>query len=119
MLYMWNSTILRSFEADAESDCRFCMFFHRNASTNSEWKVKYVRHFYEKDKLIPVDPRKIPSIDDALLDSFPVGYRYLAYCQQTVMGVKVKTDMPGHRGEEHDRLLWQCKQWLDGEDVEI
>jgi hypothetical protein len=107
------------YEVDAESDCRFCMFFHRNESTSNEWKVKYVRHFYEKDKLIPVDPRKVPSIDDTLLESFPMGYRYLAYCQQTVMGVQVKKDMPGHRGEEHDKLLWQCKQWLDGEEVDI
>ncbi|KAJ9096813.1 hypothetical protein QFC21_005084 [Naganishia friedmannii] len=109
----------QGYEVDAESDCRFCMFFHRNASTDNEWKVKYVRHFYEKDKLIPVDPRKVPTIDDDLLEQFPVGYRYLAYCQQTVMGVQVKRDMPGHRGEEHDRLIWQCKQWLEGEDVDI
>lgn len=96
---------------------RFCMFFQRQGE---DWKVRFVRHFYEKDKLIPVDPRRVPTIDDAKLAVFPEGYRYLAYCQEACMkGIKVKRDMPGHRGDEHDGLLRQCKQWLDGEDVDI
>jgi hypothetical protein len=47
------------------------------------------------------------------------------------MGVKVRHDMPGHRrekvvegdsklcGEKHDQLYWQCKQWVEGENVDI
>ena len=47
------------------------------------------------------------------------------------MGVKVLLDMPGHRrengvpdgskkcGEKHDLLYWQCKKWVEGEDLEI
>lgn len=47
------------------------------------------------------------------------------------MGVKVLLDLPGHRrekgvlggskicGEKHDLLYWQCKMWVEGEDVEI
>ncbi|KAJ6570980.1 Pea pathogenicity protein 2 [Mycena vulgaris] len=119
------ATITQRFElppnsalVDAESDCRFCMFFEKNAE--GKWGARFVRHFYEKDKLIPVDPRHIPIIDDEKLGLFPVGYKYLAYCQETCMpGIKVKRDMPGIRGEEHDQLLRQAKAWLEGEDIEI
>ncbi|KAJ6618872.1 PEP2-like protein [Mycena sp. CBHHK59/15] len=96
---------------------QFCMFFERDAG---KWGARFVRHFYEKDKLIPVDPRHIPVLDDEKLGEFPVGYRYLAYCQEVCMpGIKVKRDMPGVRGEGHDQLLRQAKSWLDGEDVDM
>ena len=91
-----------------------------------EWRARFVRHWYEKDKLIPVDPRKVPRLDDEKLKGFPTGYKYLAYCQEETMGVKVMRDMPGHRrepdtssGRKHDELYWQCKKWVEGEDVDI
>ena len=110
-------------EVDAESDCRFCFFWEKRAD---KWGACYVRHWYEKDKLIAVNPTKVPHLDEHKLQGYPVGYRYLAYCQEETMGVKVKLDMPGHRregdnlnGREHDKLYWQSKQWVEGEDVEI
>ncbi|RFU24359.1 hypothetical protein B7463_g11978, partial [Scytalidium lignicola] len=116
---------LNGIEADAESDCRFCFFWDKDPKTRN-WGARFVRHWYEKDKLIPVDPRKVPELDDEKLKGYPVGYRYLAYCQEAVMGVKVKLDMPGHRregdsncGKAHDQLYWQCKKWVEGEEVEI
>lgn len=82
-----------------------------------------------KDKLIPVNPSKVPALDEGRLSQFPSGYRYLAYCQEQTMGVKVLLDMPGHRrekglgskvcGDKHDQLYWQCKNWIDGAEVEI
>lgn len=119
------ATITQRFElppngalVDAECDCRFCMFFEKD--TLGKWGARYVRHFYEKDKLIAVDPRHIPEIDDEKLNVFPVGYRYLAYCQEACMpGIQVKRDMPGARGEEHDQLLRQAKDWLDGKEMEV
>ena len=71
------------------------------------------------------------NIDTAKLMHFPTGYRNLAYLQETTMGVKVARDLPGHRresgaeggsracGEAHDKLYWQCKQWIDGDEVDI
>jgi hypothetical protein len=115
-------------EADAESDCRFCFFWQKESEGEmaGEWRARFVRHWYEKDKLIAVDPRKAPVLDDEKLRAFPTGYRYLAYCQETTMGVKVMLDMPGHRrepdtasGKKHDLLYWQCKQWVEGEEVDI
>ena len=126
--------LLDGCEVDAESDCRFLFFWENKPDEqtgDSCWKAKFVRHWYEKDKLIPVDPRHIPSIDDAQLKSFPSGYRYLAYCQEKTMGVKVLRDMPGHNrekgieggsklaAEKHDLLYRQAKQWVEGDEVDF
>ena len=116
-------------EVDAESDCRFCFFWTKMHT--GDWKARFVRHWYEKDKLIPVNPNKVLGLSDKELARYPSGYRYLAYCQEKTMGVKVLLDMPGHRrengvpggskacGEKHDVLYWQCKRWVEGEDFEV
>lgn len=121
-------------EVDAESDCRFIFFWTRlqNPVTGeSDWKARFVRHWYEKDKLIPVNPGKVPVLDEEKLAQFPSGYRYLAYCQEETMGVSVLRDLPGHNrekgipggssiaGEKHDLLYWQARDWLDGKNIEI
>lgn len=110
-------------EADAESDCRFVFFWSKDKQTDA-WGADFVRHFYEKDKLIPVDPNRVLQIDAARA---PVGYRYLAYCQEMLMGVDVIKDLPGHRragdkianGRKHDVLYKQIKSCMDGEDVDV
>ncbi|KAH8799977.1 hypothetical protein F5882DRAFT_394244 [Hyaloscypha sp. PMI_1271] len=111
-------------EVDAESDCRFCFFWQKEE--NGDWKARFVRHWYEKDKLIAVNPAKVPILDEERLKGYPTGYRYLAYCQEETMGVVVMRDMPGHRREggnvneeKHDELYWLCKRWVEGEEVEI
>lgn len=111
-------------EVDAEADCRFFYLFEKN-SGNGEWRAKYVRHWYEKDKLIPANPRRIPEIDEEKLKKYPRGYRYLAYCWEVGMGVEFPLDLPGHNSdkgatkEKHDLLYWQAKEWLDGNDVDF
>lgn len=110
-------------EVDAEADCRFCFFFEK---VDDKWGARFVRHWYEKDKLIPINPNKVPKIDDAKLETYPQGYKCLAYCQELTMGVTVSRDMPGHRrhegtpsGDKHDLLYKQGKDWLDGKDIEV
>lgn len=110
-------------EVDAEADCRFCFFFE---NVDGRWGARFVRHWYEKDKLIPINPAKIPKLDEAKLETYPQGYKCLSYCQELTMGVSVSRDMPGHRrhvgtapGEKHDLLYRQSKDWLDGKDIEV
>lgn len=120
--------VLNECKVDVESDCRFCFFWEKEKKDNDdrEWRARFVRHWYEKDKLIPVDPRKVPQLDYEKLKTYPTGYRYLAYCQEAIMGVKVMLDMSGHRREndnvnrkKHNLLYWQCKKWLEGEQVDV
>lgn len=103
-------------EVDAESDCRFCMFFEKRGD---KWGACFVRHFYEKDKLIPVNPKKVPEIDEKYLATFQEGHRHLSYCQSLTIPNFKPLQMPGYRGPEHDKLYWQVKQWLDGEDIQV
>ena len=112
-------------EADAEADCRFVFFFSK---TEDRWGANYVRHWYEKDKLIPVDPTRVPRIDQGKLKAYPRGYKYLAYCQEVVLGLPVTRDLPGHRidvaagtvnGEKHDLLYWQAKSWVEGGEIDF
>jgi SnoaL-like domain len=110
-------------DVDAEADCRFCFFWEKR---NGKWGACYARHWYEKDKLIPVNPTKVPYIDSARLSMYPVGYRFLAYCQEATMPISVKRDMPGHRnasgtvnGDEHDKLYMSVKAWLEGHSIDL
>lgn len=113
-------------ELDVEADCRFCFFFEQ---VGGRWGARLVRHWYEKDKILPVDPsRPLPPglVDQDKVRGLPPGYRYLAYFQERTMGVEVLKDMPGHRRhvgtenlEKHDFLYWQAKSWLEGKGLDI
>lgn len=77
------------------------------------WGIVLRQPIYEKDRIDPVDPSVRLELDRALLESFPVGYRHLAYLQ-TRIGYPVKRDMPGLKGPEVERLYASGKAWLGG-----
>jgi hypothetical protein len=115
--------VLEGCEVDVECDCRFAFFWEK---VDGKWGARYVRHWYEKDKLIPVNPNEVPELSEKELETYPPGYRYLIYCQKRVQGVSPAVDMPGHRrddssinGKMHDKLYVQCKQWVEGLNLDI
>ena len=72
--------VLDGCEVDADSDCRFCFFFEKGTDkitdiAEGEWRARYVRHWYEKDKLVPVNPNKVPKLDETELAKHPYGYK--------------------------------------------
>ncbi|GAA6030615.1 hypothetical protein JCM8097_006238 [Rhodosporidiobolus ruineniae] len=102
-------------EVDVDADCRLCFFVEKK---ENGWKNHFFKGFYEKDKLSPVDPRKLPVIDDAKLATFPEGYRYLGYFQNQAAGYPIKTDLPQSRGVDHDHFYETFIKWLDGASIE-
>ena len=80
------------------------------------WGLVLRQPIYEKDRLDPVTPGAVPSLDPALLATFPTGYRHLAYLQ-TRIGYTVKRDMPGLQGPEVEALYARGAAWLAGSDV--
>ncbi|HWL94853.1 MAG TPA: nuclear transport factor 2 family protein [Phycisphaerae bacterium] len=90
---------------------RFYDFFERR---DGRWGLVLRQPIYEKDRFDPVDPAAKVALDRKLLDSFPEGYRHLAYLQ-TKIGYKVKPDMPGIEGPELDALYARGARWLKGE----
>ena len=67
----------------------------------------------EKDRMDPVTPGASVPMDQGLLESFPEGYRHLAYLQANI-GYPVKKNMPGLKGERVDALYKAGAQWLSG-----
>ena len=60
-------------QLDVDCDCRFIFFCEKRAGSN-EWKAKYVKLFYEKDKVVSVDGYTAPRFEAAELDKYPKGY---------------------------------------------
>ena len=89
---------------------RFYDFFDKR---DGRWGLVLRQPIYEKDRIDPVDPSQAPKLDWVLLDSFPEGYRHLAYLQSRI-GYKVKPDMPGITGPALDALYARGTLWLDG-----
>jgi hypothetical protein len=89
---------------------RFYDFLEKRAG---RWGMVLRQPIYEKDRLDAVDPAAKLTLDRALLERFPVGYRHLAYLQ-THIGYKVKTDMPGLQGPEVLALYARGDRWLKG-----
>ena len=93
---------------------RFYDFFEKRGG---RWGVVLRQPIYEKDRMDPVDPAKLLSLDQEILKRFPEGYRHLAYLQH-IIGFKVKTDMPGLKGPAVEALYARGKRWLAGGPVE-
>jgi hypothetical protein len=64
---------------------------------SGRWAIVRRQPIYEKDRLDPVDPAAHLTLDRSLLETFPEGYRHLAYVQAK-NGFTVKRDMPELRG---------------------
>jgi hypothetical protein len=94
---------------------RFYDFFERRTRL---WGMVYRQPIYEKDRIDPVDSSKAVKLDDTLLNSFPEGYRHLAYLQ-TSIGYKIRGVRPGLKGPEVEKLYVQGKRWLDGDQLSI
>jgi len=87
---------------------RFYDFFEKR---HGRWGLLLRQPIYEKDRLDPVDPSARLALDQELLESFPEGYRHLAYLQSKI-GYKVKPDMPGIEGAALDALYARGARWL-------
>lgn len=80
---------------------------------SGRWGIVFREPIYEKDRLDPVVPGEFPKLDQNLLQSFPEGYRHLAYLQ-TRIGYDVRRDLPGLRGPGIERLYERGAAWLAG-----
>jgi hypothetical protein len=67
--------------------------------------------------MTPVNQARIPDLDVTLLQSYPEGYRHLAYLQ-TKLGFAVSKTLPGTRGPEIEALNARMGLWLGGGDTD-
>ncbi|MGZ4294148.1 MAG: nuclear transport factor 2 family protein [Solirubrobacteraceae bacterium] len=103
-------------ECDVICTGRFYDFLERCAEADPTRPIHRIvlrQPIYEQDRLNPVDPAAVLSLDAAQLERFPAGYRHLAYLQ-TQIGFAVKPDMPGLTGPEVEALYARGAAWLEG-----
>jgi hypothetical protein len=84
---------------------------------DGKWAIVLRRVIYEKDRLDPLDPAAVLKLDAKILESFPVGYRHLAYLQSHI-GYKVTKIRPGLTGASVEALYAHGKKWLDSGSLE-
>jgi hypothetical protein len=89
---------------------RFYDFFEKRAG---RWAIVRRQPIYEKDRMDPVDPSAALVLEKTLLNSFPEGYRHLAYLQ-TKLGFSIKQELPQLKGAAVERLYRHGKAWLAG-----
>lgn len=80
---------------------------------DGDWGFVRRQPIYEKDRIDPVDVSAKLELDAGLLAQFPEGYKHLGYLQSQI-GYDVKTDMPGLKGPEVEKLYAEGKAWLEG-----
>ncbi|MFI9380661.1 nuclear transport factor 2 family protein [Kutzneria sp. NPDC052558] len=95
-------------EVDVVCTGRFYDFFARH---EGEWRIVHRQPIYETDRMNPVDPAAVLSLDPGRLQRFPVGYRHLAYLQEAV-GHQVRLGLPGLADEATTRLYREGEAWL-------
>jgi SnoaL-like domain len=89
---------------------RFYDFFEKRSG---RWAVVYRQPIYEKDRIDPVDPSQSVNLDLQLLNSFPPGYRHLAYIQSK-LGYEIRGVRPGLKGPEVEAVYARGRKWLAG-----
>ena len=77
------------------------------------WTLRHRQPIYENDRIDPVNPAAVLTLDAARLAQLPEGYRHLAYIQLHI-GYKVKLDMPMLKGPVVEALYLRGARWLAG-----
>ena len=103
-------TTLDGVLCDATCIGRFFDFLEKR---DGRWGLVLRQPIYEKDRIDAVDPGAALVLDQALLATFPAGYRHLAYLQAK-SGLPIKRDMPGLTGEAVETLKADGRDWLAG-----
>ena len=88
-------------------------FYDFCVRVDGQWKLLHRQPIYEKDRIDPVDPSAMVTLDQAALAKMPEGYRHLALIQ-TRIGYTVKMDMPMLKGEAVQDLYRRGAAWLAG-----
>jgi hypothetical protein len=107
---------IEGIRADIICTGRFYDFLEKRVDKHGKarWGIVLRQPIYEKDIVLPLDPAAHLVLDQTLLNSFPEGYRHLAYVQ-TQIGYQVKPDMPGLKGAEVEALYARGAAWLRNE----
>jgi hypothetical protein len=107
--------LLKGIPVDVECDCRFIFFCKIE---NGEWKAQYVKLFYEKDKVVPVDGKTVPDFPKEELEKYTEGYQYLGAAQAT-LGHKILQGLPNANNKGWYDMYTAMADWLQGKEIDL
>lgn len=100
---------------DVDCDCRFIFFVRLE---DDGWKIQYVRNFYEKDRVSPVNGKDVPEFRKEDLEKYPEGYQYLGASQEK-LGHPILCALPNMNNDAFYKLYDAMAKWLAGEEVDL
>lgn len=100
---------------DIDCDCRFIFFCKKE---DNEWKVQYVKLFYEKDKVVPIDGKTVPDFPKEELAKYTPGYQYLAVAQHS-LGHPILKALPNANNEGFRGMYTAMADWIQGKEVDL
>jgi hypothetical protein len=100
---------------DIDCDNTFIFFCLRK---DEEWKAKYYKVFYAKDKVVPVNGFSVPKFSNDELNKYPEGYRYLG-AAQAKLGHMIDMALPTFRNEYFSKMYEAIEDWLDGKEIDL
>ncbi|OJJ87520.1 uncharacterized protein ASPGLDRAFT_42540 [Aspergillus glaucus CBS 516.65] len=121
-------------EYDIDCDARFIMYCLKtpvpeNAgnpvpgtglgprASSGGWKIQFVKLIYEKDKVVSVDGKSVPTFSKEELDKYAYAHRYLAAARAR-QGEYPRTDMSTlTETEQFWNMYHAIDEWLNGHDV--
>ena len=78
------------------------------------WLMASLRVVYVRDVMIPVDPTRVPTLDQAKLASYRPSYRFVSFMLAS-HGMKTRDDLPGTDEPETVSVLRNAEEaWLSG-----
>ena len=84
----------------------------RARKTTAGWLIAGLRAYYISDAIIPLDPTRVPAIDQAVFGSLRKSYRSIGYSMKQA-GFPVRDDLAGiDRPETVARLRAEEQRWL-------
>lgn len=101
---------LNGLDVDVTCSGRFYDFLERR---DSRWAIVRRQPIYERDRIDLLDLSAALELDPERLATFPVGYRHLAYLQESV-GYTVLKGLPGLTGDSVELLYDEGTAWLNG-----
>ncbi|EXJ74278.1 uncharacterized protein A1O5_02574 [Cladophialophora psammophila CBS 110553] len=106
---------IQGIAVDVECDCRFIFFCKIEEGA---WKAQYVKLFYEKDRVVPVDGKTVPHFPKEELDKYTEGYQYLAAAQNS-LGHPILNDLPNAGNQGFFDMYKAMADWLQGQEINL